>query len=278
MQDGVGQVAVDPSCDQVWPEKIDAHRRMRRDVKSGEPEPYEVRLVDRRHAENPACPRRWCPAASLAPEQLCEYRHGLLDKMGVEGAPNVWASASSKKDLAASKCQTHEETTLLRTKNARCTGWLFACTPNGYIVHLKEFIGAESLAQRYFFLSEIQHIAKELKLVIHDDACHLRRYADKRKTSSPAAAALAFPAISYVIDRFYFKGHVDPWCKQECNPDSEGNAKLMQGVNTSRCEELFSKIGRRKFAVREMNRHTAMVFLNEIAALRNDRWLTDFRP
>jgi hypothetical protein len=97
------------------------------------------------------------------------------------------------------------------------------CTPDGFIVHLKEYVGAESLPQRYFFLSEILQKAPSVKLVIHDDACHLRKYADGRKGDSEAAKLLAFPSVQYVTDRLHARGHVDSWCLANCAPDAEVN-------------------------------------------------------
>ena len=56
--------------------------------------------------------------------------------------------------------------------------------------------------------------------ICYDDGCHLKRYAShpERSTQTPSAQILA--SLSIVIDKMHFKGHVDEWCKQNCNPYS----------------------------------------------------------
>lgn len=261
--------AVDASSGVVWPEMVEAHRRLRRDMTSNLPEPYEVRMVYREMADNPASYyRRWCPASDIAKEQLQEY-WSRVRAQAQQGGPTIVAAASTQRELASSSCSTHKESTAMRTKSSRSTGWLFACAEDGFIIHLKEFIGAESLAQRYFFLAEIKSKAPNLRVVVHDDACHLRRYSDARRSASSIAADLAYPTVTYVVDHMHFKGHVDPWCRQQCDPKSAANAPLMEHVNSAACEQLFARLGRHKFSVRGMNQLTAAVFLNEMSALRN---------
>ena len=62
---------------------------------------------------------------------------------------------------------------------------------------------AESLPQRYFFLARLKERFPGLSVIIHDDACHLRRFADRREHDSEFAASLAFPNITYIVDRFH---------------------------------------------------------------------------
>jgi hypothetical protein len=158
-------------------------------------------------------------------------------------------------------------------KKARRGGWLYACTPAGYILHLKEYVGAESLSQRYFFLAEIVQANSAVSIVVHDDSCHLRKFADARAAESVAALRLAFPAIKYIIDRMHSRGHVDEWCLENCVAKAPCNQQLLEGVNTSVAEQMFSRLSRHKFTVRWMDRLTAAVFLTEMAEVRNNQWL-----
>ena len=48
------------------------------------------------------------------------------------------------------------------------------------MVHVAEFVGAEGLGQRYFFLADLLEAAPEIDIVTHHDACHLRKYAASR--------------------------------------------------------------------------------------------------
>ena len=59
-----------------------------------------------------------------------------------------------------------------------------------------------------------------LEFVIYDNGCHLKRFAtsNKRNELTPTAERLA--SLNFVVDRFHFSGHTDPWCKKNCNPDS----------------------------------------------------------
>jgi hypothetical protein len=59
-----------------------------------------------------------------------------------------------------------------------------------------------------------------IEFLIYDDGCHLKKYASNptRKQKTPTAKLIA--AVPTVIDRLHFKNHVDPWCYQNCNPNS----------------------------------------------------------
>ena len=148
---------------------------------------------------------------------------------------------------------------------------LYACTPDGYILHLKEYIGAESISQRYFFLAELVADVPSINVVIHDDACHLRKFCGSYAQTSDFAKKLAFPQLKFVVDRLHSRGHVDPWCLQNCVASAPCNQDLIRGINTSICEQSFSRLGRHKFVVRSMDRLTSAMFLYEMAEICNQR-------
>ena len=56
--------------------------------------------------------------------------------------------------------------------------------------------------------------------VCYDDGCHLRKFARNPSRSSLTATASRIADLEIVIYRMHFKGHVDSWCKQTCNPDN----------------------------------------------------------
>ena len=167
--------------------------------------------------------------------------------------------------------QTRKEAPSTSTRMARSGGWLVACTPEGYILHAEEFQGAESLSQRYFFVVEIKAAVPSVKAVIHDDACHLRKFASAREQSSVATKTLTYPSIKYVMDRVHSKGHADPWCLQHCHPDAPETVTLLEGKNASVCEQLFSKTNRYGPMVRSMRRWTCVLFTHEVIAARNQK-------
>lgn len=52
------------------------------------------------------------------------------------------------------------------------------------------------------------------KVIVYDDACHLVRLA---RNTLPVDHPLL--SMEYVIDRMHFRNLVDPWCKENCDPE-----------------------------------------------------------
>eukprot|EP00972_Heterocapsa_arctica_P110440 16259059-Heterocapsa_arctica.AAC.1 len=71
------------------------------------------------------------------------------------------------------------------------------------------------------------------------------------------------------MDRMHSKGHTDPWCRANCHPETAENTPLVAGMNTSVCEQTFSKTNRYGPMVMHMRRWTCVLFLHEIIAARN---------
>ena len=252
-------------------ETIVCHRRRRVLESSASAEPYDVCLacVDEHGQPDRRLRQRWTAACNVTAGQLQDY----WSKVG-SGA--YVPTASPEADLTAVSCKTHKEKTpgkATRRGGKRC-GWLYACTPEGYILHLKEYVGSESLPQRYFFLAELVEKAPAIHVVRHDDACHLRRYTSKRKDDGPLAGRMAYPNLQYITDGLHDRNHVDPWCLANCSPKAECNKEYIEGHNSQACEQLFGRIGRHKFVVRAMNRLTGAFFLHEMAAVVNAEWLS----
>jgi len=231
-------------------EVIVAHRQRRVLAMEMVSELYDVCLVLREAVTEPSAPRRWVSACMVTPGQLQEYWDQKQES-------SYLPTKSPGIALQATACKTHKEAGGAARRTQR-GGWLYACTPAGYILHLKEYVGCESLPQRYFFLAELVHAAPSIDLVIHDDACHLRKHCASRAKDGAMAAALAYPMIQYVTDRLHARGHIDPWCLATCSPTAACNVELVAGVNTSVCEQLFSKLGRHKFVMRVMDRLTGL--------------------
>ena len=78
-----------------------------------------------------------------------------------------------------------------------------ACTPEGFIMDAFEFMGAESCSQRYLFLARLKQCYPVLNVVLHDDACHLRRFADARAAFSSLASSVG--TISVLVERISVK-------------------------------------------------------------------------
>ncbi|CAJ1430988.1 unnamed protein product, partial [Effrenium voratum] len=192
---------------------------------------------------------RWAPADHVLDELLQEY----WNNKEVDG---YVTSRSSVEDRSATRCATHKE---------------HKKTGSGKVIHAKEFIGSEALSQRYFFLAELAEAVPELRVLCHDDACHLRKYATKYAEASPLSQRLAFPNMQrlYVIDRLHAANHKDQWGKEHCDADTEANCDLLKGFNSSAAEMTNSVVSRHKFAIRQVKLWTRSFYMHEVLASRN---------
>ena len=175
-------------------------------------------------------------------------------------------------DLAAISCATHKECTKAYQKLVRAGrlgGWLFAVTSNGKLVHAKEFTGTESISQRYFFVAEMAAKISELHVIVHDDACHLHKFAGRNARRCALAQRLAFPHMKYIIDELHAVGHVDPWCRANCVPSLPANKAFLNGFKTSANETMNSVLGRHKFMFRMMKPLTRSFFMHEVVESRD---------
>ena len=57
-----------------------------------------------------------------------------------------------------------------------------------------------------------------IEFLIYDDACHLKKYACNPVRCEKTPTAQRMAALETVVDKFHFVGHVDPWCRENCNP------------------------------------------------------------
>lgn len=82
------------------------------------------------------------------------------------------------------------------------------------------------LLLRYFFVAKLCAAMAELRHIIHDDACHLSRFAEKHRCSGrrerperhAAELRQRLAKLTCVVDKFHASGHVDPWCRRVCSP------------------------------------------------------------
>jgi hypothetical protein len=135
-----------------------------------------------------------------------------------KGASTKELDEVTRRELGELDCTTHKLGTKVReppsrARYARSGGFLVACTPDGFVADATEFMGAESCSQRYIFLARLKELYPALRVLLHDDACHLRRFAAAREHCSEFARELAYPRMHFVLDRFHAPAHVDPWCK-----------------------------------------------------------------
>ena len=249
--------------------------------------------------------KRWQPACTVPEEKLAKYfavrSHArieerrkrrvafralrLLGRQGHRREPTFMASWSSAAPKEQSECGTHKESEAHVTGAARTAGFLTAVSASGIIVDLDELIGAESLSQRYRFLGAVASRAPSLKVVVHDDACHLRLMAESMRDESPLAKRLACD-VRYIVDEFHASGHVGAWCKAHCLPSLPANRALLQGFPnpeampsfpTSICEVVNSELSPLGHTIHHQGRWVCQLVVNEIADVHNLKRLRDTR-
>ena len=176
---------------------------------------------------------------------------------------------SADADLSAVECSTHKEGDDCKAKCKHTAGVMCACLSNGVIIAFQECFGSESLSQRYLFLATVKELYPDFSIMIHDDACHLHKFADARKGESSFAAEIAPPQMRFICDVFHIAGHTDPWCLVTTHPKAEGNEALVAGVRTSVCEFTFTWLSQYKHASKHMSQYSFSWFMMEMMDAHN---------
>lgn len=56
------------------------------------------------------------------------------------------------------------------------------------------------------------------EFICYDDACHFRRYSRNPSRILYTEQAKQLATVEIVVDKMHMKGHIDPWCLENCNP------------------------------------------------------------
>ena len=59
-------------------------------------------------------------------------------------------------------------------------------------------------------------VLMKLGVICYDDGCHLKKYVERRTDVTETSKRLALCNI--VVDKMHFRGHIDKWCQENCNP------------------------------------------------------------
>ena len=76
--------------------------------------------------------------------------------------------------------------------------------------------------------------------IIYDDACHLKKFVQKRVKENPTDRLVEFNKYPFIVDKLHIQGHVDPWCLANCNPKDHADLK---GCNTMVCKQINFFLG-----------------------------------
>ena len=59
---------------------------------------------------------------------------------------------------------------------------------------------------------------KIIEFIVYDDACHLKKFAKNQKRAGLNEQTKQLATIEMVVDKMHMKGHIDKWCKENCDP------------------------------------------------------------
>ena len=59
---------------------------------------------------------------------------------------------------------------------------------------------------------------KILEYICYDDGCHLKKYSKHPSRCDLTPTTRYLSQTNIVIDKMHMVGHVDSWCKKECDP------------------------------------------------------------
>ena len=126
---------------------------------------------------------------------------------------------------------------------------------------------------------------------MYDDGCHLKKFATNPVRSTLTNTAKRIGSMEIVVDKMHFRGHVDDWCKCNCNPNDFDELKIVSvhlfsstllyatfykkiQVDTEVCEQTFSWLSRYSRISRHMNRPHFMFYLLYVCELHNRKKLS----
>jgi hypothetical protein len=67
--------------------------------------------------------------------------------------------------------------------------------------------------------------------ICYDDACHLKKYACNPSRRDCTEASTKISSLDIVVDKLHFRGHVDAWCHQNCDPYKIEKLKQVRTYN-----------------------------------------------
>ena len=147
-----------------------------------------------------------------------------------------WSSAGCKSQSA---CQTNEKSESHVTAAAKTTVVLTAVTASGLILDFSELNGARFDVSEVLFRGEVGFRLDDIKVVVHDDACHLRLVAESLQQDGGIAQTLG-TSFAYIIDDFHSSGHVGSSSKEHCLLGLWEHRRVLDGFPTGMCETVNS--------------------------------------
>jgi len=156
-------------------------------------------------------------------------------------------------------CNTNKHFCTPYTKKSRTKGLLISAYNCGIVNGYRELYGSESISQvTLYYLDIISSAQQQPEIFLYDDACHLRKYIEKRDFTNKSKRASVLQNKQHFIDKFHIHNHVDPWCLKNCNPQ---NIEELNAINTVVCEQINYWLGGFKHTLKHMNYERFHFFL-----------------
>ena len=189
-------------------------------------------------------------------------------KAAAGGGTSDFAMKASDEVAFRELCKNNLKEFQYAEKKHTTAGILALVSGCGLFLKLDEIFGAESITQLQFFLFEAYHkegIVKP-KVLVYDDACHLKKFLLNRPDSVLCRTLLR--SYEIVCDRFHFPNHVSAWCKANVDPAKCTVPGFSKG-NTQAAEEAFAWLAGSKKIFRHMNEARFLFLMLRLAHLRN---------
>ena len=106
-----------------------------------------------------------------------------------------------------------------------------------------------------------------LKMIVHDDACHLRLVAESQKDETDLSKRLATD-MSCIVDVYHAPGHVGEWCAEHCLPGLARNQRLLRAFPTNICETVNSDLSPLGHTIHHMGRWVCQLAASEMVDVK----------
>jgi hypothetical protein len=248
-------------------------------------QPLDSQPFNALHVQLSGFAKRWQPASTIDPRALQAYfaKHGaeVIEARKQKRAEHReqhrkpykqrflgdWSSESVK---AACTCKTHKESLAAVRTASRSAGFLMAVSESGLIAGLAEIITAETLSQRYSFLASMAEAEPALRVMVHDDACHVRVFARTHtRDDCELSKRLSHEDFHYIVDRPHSRGHVDATCIEECFPDVAKNQAILADFPTPICESVNAELSPLAHTIHHMQRWLCLFVVTECVDVHN---------
>jgi len=142
----------------------------------------------------------------------------------------------------------------------------FYLVPCGVCVAWDILYHAESSTQVAVGFLEKVACKRDVKVLIEDNGCNLRRFFEKRPELLASVGKVLGDGFEIVVDKFHFGSHDAEYCRKHCDPYKMPEVDL---INTEACEQFFSWLGNIRRCVVGQDIELFRFMVTELVTVRN---------